>query len=208
MKILPQLADLALEGGLFISAISTFSPLNAPRVRGADHHGHVVRLNTAWSRVRVRCAIAIPIAIAVSGLAGCSTFDETVSNVFSSNADASAVFAGRVLLGKANFTDAHAATIRLQSGETPSLGCLGTLRFTATRGGVVSFTCSDGLTVSIPFQSLSPLRGSGRSQIGNAVFALAYGLPPDAAAAYLAVPVERLARPKEDANTNTKTTAE
>ena len=206
MKILPQLTDSALEGGLFISAISAISTLYPARVRGADHHGHAMRLNTAWSRVRVRCAIAI--AIALAGLAGCSTLDETVSNLFSSNADASAVFAGRVLLGKANFTDTHAATIRLQSGETPSLGCLGTLRFTATRGGVVSFTCSDGLTVSIPFQSLSPLRGSGRSQIGNAVFALAYGLPPDAAAAFLAVPVERLARPKEDANTNPKTTAE
>lgn len=132
-------------------------------------------------------------------LCGCSTIDQTASNVFSSNADASGVFAGRVLLGKANFTTAREATVHLQSDEDPSLNCFGNLRFTATTGGVVGFACSDGSSPAVPFQALSPLRGSGRSQIGSNVFALTYGLQPEMAAAYLAVPVERLPRPKPDA---------
>jgi hypothetical protein len=131
-------------------------------------------------------------------LAACSTLDETATRLFSSDTQAAGVFAGRLLQGKANFTSAREASIRLQAMEPPDLSCLGTLRFTGTGGGVTSFTCSDGATVSIPFQSLSPLRGSGRVQLGESTFALTYGLAPEMAGAYLAVPAARLAPPKTD----------
>jgi hypothetical protein len=132
-------------------------------------------------------------------LAACSTVDETATRLFSSDTHAAGVFAGRLLQGKANFTSAREASIRLQAMEPPDLSCIGTLRFTGTGGGVTSFTCSDGLTVSIPFQSLSALRGSGRVQVGASIFALTYGLTPEMAGAYLAVPAARLAPPKTDA---------
>lgn len=150
--------------------------------------------NTHLSRTRIPAAVGLITVL----LCGCSTIDQTASNVFSSNADASGVFAGRVLLGKANFTTAREGTVHLQSDEAPSLNCFGNLRFTATTSGVVGFSCSDGSSPAIPFQALSPLRGSGRTQVGSNVFALTYGLQPEMAAAYLAVPVERLPRPKPD----------
>ena len=137
------------------------------------------------------------------GLVGCSTVDETATRLFSSDTHAAGVFAGRLLLGKANFTSAREASIRLQAIEPPGLGCLGTLRFTATGGGITRFTCSDGLTVSIPFQSLSALRGTGRIQVGESLFALTYGLAPEMAGAYLAVPAARLMPVKADAAANT-----
>jgi hypothetical protein len=133
---------------------------------------------------------------------GCSTVDESVTRLFSSDTPAAGVFAGRLLQGKANFTSARAASIQLQAMEPPALGCLGTLRFTGTGGGVASFTCSDGLTVSIPFQSLSALRATGRIQVGESMFALTYGLTPEMAGAYLAVPAARLARQKTGAATS------
>lgn len=150
-----------------------------------------MKLNADLSPMRVFATVALAAVL----LASCSAIDETASKVFSSNADATGVFAGRVLQGKANFTSAHEATIRLQSDDAPALSCFGSLRFTATSGGVAGFLCSDGSSVSMPFQSLSPLRGSGRGQIGHAAVALTYGLPPEMAAAYLGLPVERLARP-------------
>ena len=153
-----------------------------------------MRLTTNLSLTRIPVAVGLVTVF----LCGCSTIDQTASNVFSSNADASAVFAGRVLLGKANFTTGREGTVHLQSDEPPSLNCFGNLRFTATASGVVGFACSDGSSPVVPFQALSPLRGSGRSQVGNNVFALTYGLQPEMAAAYLAVPVERLPRTKPE----------
>ena len=136
------------------------------------------------------------VALAALVLAGCSTIDETTSNVFSSNTPATAFFGGRVLFGTANFTRAHEATVRLQSDEGPSLNCLGSLLFTSTAAGVVGFSCSDGQMFTIPFQSLSALRGSGRTQNGNGVFALTYGLQPAMAAPYLGLSVERSVSPE------------
>ena len=136
-----------------------------------------------------RCPLLAPVLVC---LAGCSTVDETATRWFSSDTHAAGVFEGRLLQGKANFTSAREATIRLQAMEPPSLGCLGTLRFTGTGGGIAGFTCSDGLTVSIPFQSLSALRGTGRVRVGESMFALTYGLTPEMAAAFLAVPAARL----------------
>lgn len=128
-------------------------------------------------------------------LAACSTIDETATSLFSSDTHAAGVFAGRLLQGKANFTSAREASIRLQAVEPPGLGCLGTLRFTGTSGGIAAFTCSDGRAVSIPFQRLSALRGTGRVQVGEFMFALTYGLTPEMAGAYLAVPAARLVPP-------------
>ena len=136
-------------------------------------------------------------------LVGCSTVDETATRLFSSDTPAAGVFAGRLLQGKANFTGAREASIRLQAMEPPGLSCLGTLRFTATGGGMTRFTCSDGLTVSIPFQSLSALRGSGRTQVGESLFALTYGLAPEMAGAYLGVPAARLVPVKADTAAST-----
>ena len=154
-------------------------------------------LDTDWPFVRVSVAIALVC------LSACSAIDETASAVLSSRADAAGVFAGRVLRGSASFANAHQASVQLQSDDTPRLNCFGTLRFTATTGGVAAFSCSDGQSVSIPFQSLSPLRGSGRMQVDGATFALTYGLQPAMAAAYLAIPAQRLARPAADPSAKT-----
>ena len=127
-------------------------------------------------------------------LGACTTIDETASAVFASNTPAAAVFGGRVLQGQASFTHARSGTVQLQSNDAPSLACFGPLRLTATSSGVASLSCSDGQTFAIPFQVLSPLRGSGRTQVGAAVFALTYGLQPDLAEAYLGLPEGRLVR--------------
>ena len=162
-----------------------------------------MQLHPGISSLRMRPTLAplllLPLLL---GIAACSTVNETASRLFSSDTHAAGVFAGRLLQGKANFTSAREASIQLQAVEPPTLGCLGTLRFTGTGGGIAGFTCSDGLTVSIPFQSLSALRGSGRVQVGESMFALTYGLTPEMAGAYLALPAARLVSPKAAAATS------
>ena len=59
-----------------------------------------------------RCSLLTPLLVC---LAGCSTVDETATRWFSSDTHAAAVFEGRLLQGKANFTSAREASIRLQA---------------------------------------------------------------------------------------------
>jgi hypothetical protein len=125
-------------------------------------------------------------------LGACTSIDEAALGVFASNAPASGLFAGRVMQGHASFIRAREGSLYLQSTDGPSLACFGALRLTATLGGVANLSCSDGQSLAIPFQVLSPLRGAGRVQLGEAMFGLTYGLAAETASAYLGLPVERL----------------
>jgi hypothetical protein len=131
--------------------------------------------------------------LALAGMVSCATVKETASAVFASNAQATGLVGGRVLQGQVSFTRARSGWVHLQSVDAPSLACFGALDLTATSSGVATLSCSDGQSAAIPFQVLSPLRGAGRSQPGEAAYGLTYGLPADSAAAHLGVPVERLA---------------
>lgn len=130
-------------------------------------------------------------------LAGCAVVDDTVQNVFSSRAGAAAVVSGRLLKGQITYTQPRMGTIHLRSEDSPVLACSGALNLTATSTGVASLACSDGQSVVVPFQLLSPLRAAGRGNKGGAVFSLTYGLPPEMAAPFLGVEMERLMPPPE-----------
>ena len=130
------------------------------------------------------------------GLSGCAMVGEKVGGWLSSNSEALAVVDGRVLRGQANFAREREATFQLQTQDQPALSCFGTLRFTATTSGVIDMSCNDGRAIALAFQSLGPLSGIARGLLGNAAFALTYGLSAERAAAYLAVPADRLMPPK------------
>ena len=134
------------------------------------------------------------LSLIVFNLSGCSSVNEKVTRWLSSNADAIGVIDDRILRGQASFTNQREATVHLQSNDapTPSLTCLGALRFTASNSGVVDFSCSDGRSIMVPFQSRSLLSGVGRGLVGNSEFALTYGLPSEKAASFLGLPMERL----------------
>jgi hypothetical protein len=162
---------------------------------GALHPDNPRHHPAMFARLRARRAFFRPLPlmpVLALCLGACTSIDEAALTVFASNAPASGLFAGRVMQGNANFIRAREGSLHLQSTEGPALSCFGALRLTATLGGVASLSCSDGQSVAIPFQLLSPLRGSGRVQVGEAMFALTYGLPAETASAYLGLPVERL----------------
>lgn len=132
---------------------------------------------------------------AVGCLLGCAAVSQKTTELFSSNTPATAVFGGRVLWGQANFISPREATLQLQTPDAAGLACSGALRYTASTAGTVGFSCSDGRSFTVPFQAFSALSGAGRAQIGATDFSLTYGLPPDKAAGYLALPPDRLERP-------------
>lgn len=160
-----------------------------------DHKPQTHRPRHVFAARRVRAAFdrsRLTFVCVVMCLSACTTIDETALAVFASNTPAAGLFAGRVMQGTASFARAREATLHLQSADAPRLACFGDMRLTATSSGVATLSCSNGQTLAIPFQLLSPLRGLGRVQAGGADYALTYGLTADTAAAYLGVPVERL----------------
>ena len=138
------------------------------------------------------------LSIMVFSLTGCSSVTEKMTGWLSSNVDAIATLNGKILRGKATFPNEREATFYLQSNDAPRLTCLGALRYTATSSGVVYFSCNDGGTSMVLFQSLSILSGIGRGLGGveKTEFALTYGLTTDKATSFLALPIERLEVPQ------------
>ena len=137
-----------------------------------------------------------PLAAGVALLLGaCALLDDNVQNVFASRTGAAAMVSGRLLQGQISYTQPRMGTIHLQTPDAPTLACSGTLNLTATSSGVASLSCNNGQSASVPFQLLSPLRAAGRGTMGGASFALTYGLPPEMAAPFLGIAIERLLPP-------------
>jgi hypothetical protein len=142
------------------------------------------RQRTAW------CALLVAV-----GLGGCAFVEDKAQDLLASRTSATAVAGGRLLEGQVVYNQSRAGTLRLHSLDAPVLDCFGDLRLTSTSGGVASMSCSDGQMAVVPFQLLGALRAAGRGAMGEAVFSLTYGLPPEMAAPYLGVAIEQLARP-------------
>lgn len=143
----------------------------------------------------VRQCVLLAAFFAALGLGACALVEDTAQDLLASRTRATAVAGGRLLQGQAVYNQSRAGTLHLHSLDAPGLDCFGDLRLTSTSGGVASMTCSDGQTAVVPFQLLGALRAVGRGSMGEAVFSLTYGLPPEMAAPYLGVAVEQLARP-------------
>ena len=153
----------------------------------------VMRLLSTPGSARQRMPWA---ALLVAGcLGGCALVEDTAQNLLASRTSAAAVAGGRLLEGQVVYNQSRAGTLHLHSLDAPVLDCFGDLRLTSTSGGVASMTCTDGQTAVVPFQLLGALRAAGRGPMGEAMFSLTYGLPPEMAAPYLGVAIEQLARP-------------
>jgi len=152
-----------------------------------------MRLMSTPDSARQRAFLAV-LFTALMGLGGCALVEDTAQSLLASRTSATAVAGGRLLEGQAVFNQARTGNLHLHSLDAPTLDCFGELRMTSTSGGVASLRCSDGQTAVVPFQLLGSLRAAGRGMMGEAVFSLTYGLPPEMSAPYLGVGIERLVR--------------
>lgn len=149
-----------------------------------------------YSHFRRRLWSASALAL-VFPLAACALLEDSVQNAFASRASATAMVSGRLLQGQVSWIQGRIGQIHLHTPDTPLLECAGSLQMTATVNGVATMRCNNGKTAVIPFALQGPLRAAGRGQMGDAEFTLTYGFPPEIAAPYLGVAVERLLPPPE-----------
>ena len=132
------------------------------------------------------CAPATLLLVLPLLLGGCARGYDMTANLLASDVPVHAVVGERVLAGRALLYADRSATLTLDArGEAP-LNCMGTMRYTATNGGVVSLRCSDGVQTQFPFAALSEISGHGRAAQGNV--SLAYGMEPEPARAWLTPP--------------------
>lgn len=119
-------------------------------------------------------------------LAGCARVNDMTASFLASDVPALAVVGERVLTGHALLYADRSGTLTLESREGAALSCMATLRYTASRGGVISLRCSDGQQAQFPFTALGETSGHGR--LANSSISLAYGLDPEPARAWLSPP--------------------
>lgn len=132
------------------------------------------------------CAPAALLLVLPLLLGGCARGYDMTANLLASGVPVHAVVGERVLAGRALLYADRSATLTLDTRDEPPLDCMGTMRYTATKGGVISLRCSDGVQAQFPFAALSEISGHGRTDQGNV--SLTYGLEPEPARAWLTPP--------------------
>lgn len=118
-------------------------------------------------------------------LSGCVGTHDASMRLFSSAVSAQAVLGDVVLNGQVQLYTDRSGTLELVANDT-ALRCMGELRHTATRSGVISLHCSDGTQAQLIFAELTPTSGHGSSAADHVT--LAYGLGPELAMSYLRAP--------------------
>jgi hypothetical protein len=127
-------------------------------------------------------------ALLVLTLTGCAKVSDTGMRLLATPAQALAVIDDAVLSGKVTVFIDRTATVNLESGPLGGLKCMGTLRYTATRSGVVSLQCSNGADVMMSFNAIGEASGYGSGKTAKGLASFAFGMDPADAAAYLKPP--------------------
>jgi len=134
------------------------------------------------------CIPAAPLFALLLLLGGCARVNDMAANVLASDVPAHAVVGEHLLAGRALLYADRSGRLTLDAGGEAALSCMGTLRFTATSGGMVNLRCSDGTQGQFPFTALSELSGHGSGRTTQGAVSLAYGLDPEPARAWLSPP--------------------
>lgn len=127
-------------------------------------------------------------ALLILALAGCAKVNDTGMRLLASSSPAIAVVDDTLLSGKVMLYIDRSGTVNLESSEPSALKCMGTLRYTATRSGVVNLQCSNGTQAMMNFNAIGETSGYGSGKTAKGLSTLAFGLEPADAAAYLRLP--------------------
>jgi hypothetical protein len=126
-------------------------------------------------------------------LSACVNLNDAAMRLLASSSPAFAIINDKVFEGTAQLYTDRSGKLDLQSEADPLVKCMGNLRRTATRGGVITLRCNDGIEVFVNFILLSEASGHGTGGTGQGMLSLTYGLSKNEAAAYLKLPATRSA---------------
>jgi len=132
-------------------------------------------------------------------LAGCARMTETGTALFATNVPAMAIVKGQMMQGVVTLVPDRTGSVVLNTtqrsttllGYTPIASCMGRLRFTSTAAGEMDLRCNEGTAITLYFSLISDATGYAYSQSSTEPVSLTFGLRPEDAKAYLAVPPER-----------------
>lgn len=122
-------------------------------------------------------------------LGGCAALNDATMRALATSAPALAVMGEQVLSGEVLLYTDRSATLQLRGAGEAGPSCMGSMRYTSSTGGTVHLRCSDGRQAQFNYTALGETsgHGSGRSSDAQSV-SLSYGLPPEAARAWLVAP--------------------
>jgi hypothetical protein len=127
-------------------------------------------------------------ALLILALTGCAKVNDTGMRLLASSSPALAVVDDTLLSGKVTVYIDRSGTVNLESGPLSGLKCMGTLRYTATRSGVVNLQCSNGTNALMNFNAIGETSGYGGGKTAKGLATFAFGLEPADAMAYLKLP--------------------
>lgn len=143
--------------------------------------------------------LALP-ALLLLALAGCAKINDAGMRLVASNAPAYAVVNGSVLGGTASLYVDRSGTLSLDATDGTGLKCMGRLRYTATKSGVITLQCSDGTDALLNFTAVRETSGYGSGRTASGPVSVAFGFEPADAPAYLPLPPgKRLVNPTDAA---------
>jgi hypothetical protein len=137
-----------------------------------------------------------PIVFAISLLmtlllSACVGLNDSAMRLLATSSPAYAVLNGTAFEGSAQLYSDRSGKLDLQSEKEPLIQCMGDLRRTASRSGVISLHCNDGAEAYVNFKVLGEASGHGSGSTGRGMVSLTFGLSRSEAAAHLKLPASR-----------------
>lgn len=130
--------------------------------------------------------ILLPLA-----LAGCAKLNEAGMRLVASNEPTYAVVNGALLSGTTALHVDRTGTLNLGALDDSGLKCMGRLRYTASRSGVIHLQCSDGTDAAFDFTSVRETSGHGSGRTAGGPVGLAFGFEAAQVSAYLPLPRDK-----------------
>lgn len=130
-------------------------------------------------------------ALLLLSLAGCAKINDASMRLVASSAPAFAMVNDTLLSGSTSLHVDRTGIVSLDASDGSGLKCMGRLRYTATRSGVILLQCSDGSEAQLNFNAVQETRGYGSGRTAKGPVSLTFGFEAAEAAAYLQLPAGR-----------------
>jgi hypothetical protein len=119
---------------------------------------------------------------------GCAKVNDKTLGLFATGVDGYVIISGQLLTGDVVLIPDRTARLTFSAISGPVTTCAGTMRHTASNGGMIDLRCNNGAVAQLQFTLITETRGYAYGKTGEGPVSLTFGLPPNDARAFLTVP--------------------
>lgn len=138
-----------------------------------------------------RLFVAVALACWGLGLVGCAKITDRVWRFVSAKVDAVAVVNGQLMQGEMALAPDRSGTLTLAAPNGSVLSCVGPVRYTSTKGGVVDLRCDEGSSADLGVTMLADTKGFAYGQTATGSVSVSFGFSLQDARAYLRLPADK-----------------